>query len=238
MTKNTLPKYQRIERDIITSIRNGDLKPGDKVDSESVLKKKYGVSTITVRKAFSDLINDGYLVGVQGAGTFVAKKQMIQALTSISFNEELIRQGYSTSMKIDRIEYVINATAAEKLGVDKDEEILCISRIRYADDNPVAYHISYIKPGLLSEKEAEEVKKTKSLYETFNRHDIFPIMVNENYSVKAIGDAHICSCMNVKKGYNSFFVKRTTFDELNEIVEYAETYFNHDFYSVTVNIKA
>ena len=73
MTKNTLPKYQRIERDIITSIKNGDLKPGDKVDSESVLKKKYGVSTITVRKAFSDLINDGYLVGVQGAGTFVAK---------------------------------------------------------------------------------------------------------------------------------------------------------------------
>ena len=41
MTKNTLPKYQRIERDIITSIRNGDLKPGDKVNLNSAKKAGY-----------------------------------------------------------------------------------------------------------------------------------------------------------------------------------------------------
>ena len=70
-------KYRKIEEDIIEAIRDGRLRPGDRIDSESVLKQRYGVSTITVRKAFSDLINQGYLNGVQGVGTFVAKKQMM-----------------------------------------------------------------------------------------------------------------------------------------------------------------
>lgn len=50
-------KYFQIKQDIINDIKSGSLKPGDKIDSESVLKKKYSVSTITVRKAFNDLIN-------------------------------------------------------------------------------------------------------------------------------------------------------------------------------------
>ena len=33
-------KYFQIEQDIIEAIKSGRLKPGDKVDSESVLKKK------------------------------------------------------------------------------------------------------------------------------------------------------------------------------------------------------
>ena len=69
-----IAKYFQIEQDIINAIKSGDLQPGDKVDSESVLKKKYNVSAITVRKAFNDLINEGYLIGVQGVGTFVTNK--------------------------------------------------------------------------------------------------------------------------------------------------------------------
>ena len=104
-------KYFQIEQDIIAAIKSGQLKPGDKVDSESVLKKKYNVSTITVRKAFTDLINEGYL-GIQGLGTFVAKKQMIRGLTSLSFSDELLQQGYEIDMHVDKIELITNAQMA------------------------------------------------------------------------------------------------------------------------------
>ena len=43
--------------------------------------------------------------------------------------------------------------------------------------------------------------------------------------------------MNIRKNAATFFVKRLTFDQRDEIIEYAETYFNKDWYSVTVNIK-
>ena len=110
-------KYFQIEQDIIAAIKSGQLKPGDKVDSESVLKKKYNVSTITVRKAFTDLINEGYLTGIQGLGTFVAKKQMIRGLTSLSFSDELLQQGYEIDMHVDKIELITNAQIAEKLTI-------------------------------------------------------------------------------------------------------------------------
>ena len=43
MTSIKQHKYALIENDIIDRINSGTLKPGDKVESESVLKKKYGV---------------------------------------------------------------------------------------------------------------------------------------------------------------------------------------------------
>jgi DNA-binding GntR family transcriptional regulator len=238
MARGKISKYDRIEQDIIEAIRHGDLKPGDKVDSESALKKKYNVSAITVRKAFTDLINDGYLVGIQGAGTFVAKKQMIRGLTSISFSEELRDQGYKVDMRIDSIEEVQNDFTAEKLGIDPQDTQVCVRRVRLANNEPVAYHISWFSAKILSADQAMGIKKTRSLYDTLKKCGIYPTWVNENYSVKEIIDANIYKQLNVKKGYPSFFVRRTTFDAMNNIIEYAETYFNKEWYSVTVNIKA
>ena len=86
VSRGQVAKYLRIESDILAAIKDGRLKPGDKLPGQSEMKRRYGVSAITVRKAFADLINDGYLVGVKGSGTYVARRQMIRALTSISFS--------------------------------------------------------------------------------------------------------------------------------------------------------
>ncbi len=231
-------KFVIIKNDIIQAIKSGVLKPGDKVDSESKLKKKYGVSTITVRKAFSELINDGYLVGVQGLGTFVTKIQMVRSLTSISFSEELRQQGYEVGMLIDSIEEITDKEIAEKLVIDADTPLLCVKRVRLANNEPVAYHISYIATTLLSMEQCEDIKTSRSLYETLNKYGIYPDAVIETYSVREINDANISQQLNVKKGYPSFFVKRFTYNAKDEVIEYANTYFNKDWYSVTVNIKA
>lgn len=230
-------KYIEIEKDIIDKIKRGILQPGDKIDSESILKKKYQVSTITVRKAFNDLINEGYLYGVQGVGTFVAKKQMIRGLTSISFRDELLQQGYKIDMKIDKIEEIHNDYIAEQLGIDKTQSIIAVKRIRLANDEPIAYQSSFVDSRKLSIEQAQLIYEKKSFYQTLAEVKVYPKWVNENYSVKEISDMKILKLMELKKGANAFFVKRIAFDELDQIIEYAETYFNKDWYSVTVNIK-
>ncbi len=230
-------KYFQIEQDIINSIKSGQLKPGDKVDSESVLKKKYNVSAITIRKAFNDLINEGYLIGVQGVGTFVAKKHMIRGLTSISFSDELLQQGYRIDMQVDKIEEVVNSSIADKLEIPQDQKMVCVRRIRLANEEPIAYQSSFVDSRLVSIDQAKKIYENKSFYKTLSECRVFPIWVNENYSVKEVNDNRIAKLMNIKKGTNTFFVKRIAFDEFDKIIEYAETYFNKDWYSVTVNIK-
>lgn len=235
--EHKVAKYIRIKEDIINDIKSGALQPGDKVDSESALKKKYNVSTITVRKAFNDLINEGYLIGVQGVGTFVTKKQMTRGLTSISFSDELLQQGYQIGMLVDKIEEIYNSSIADKLEIPHDQSIVCVRRVRLANNEPIAYQSSFVDSRILSLKQANRIHENASFYKTLKEVKVFPAWVNENYSVKQVNDSRIANLMNIKKNSDTFFVKRTAFDELDKVIEYAETYFNKDWYSVTINIK-
>lgn len=72
--KNPKPLYQQIADDIKSKIRSGQLKVGSSVGSHSELTSRYHVSVITVKKALSDLINQGYLYSRVGKGTFVARQ--------------------------------------------------------------------------------------------------------------------------------------------------------------------
>jgi len=230
-------KYMQIKEDIINDIKSGVLQPGDKVDSESALKKRYNVSTITVRKAFNDLINEGYLIGVQGVGTFVTKKQMIRGLTSISFSDELLQQGYQIGMLVDKIEEIKSPGIADILEIPHDQSIVCVRRVRLANDEPIAYQSSFMDSRLLSLEQAQRIRENASFYKTLKEFKINPVWANENYSVKQVTDGRIAQLMNIKKNSDAFFVKRRAFDEMDQVIEYAETYFNKDWYSVTINIK-
>lgn len=231
-------KYLRIESDILAAIKSGRLKPGDKLPGQSEMRRIYNVSAITVRKAFADLINDGYLVGVRGSGTFVAKRQMIRGLTSISFSDELKEQGYDLGLTVDSIDQVSNAVAATHLDVCEETLLTRVARVRLANGEPVVYQVSYVPSDLLSIKTANKLYETGTFYGVLALCGIYPSVVNETYSVRVVEDAHICDSLGVEKGYPCFFVKRTTFDDDNRIIEYSESCFNKDLYSVTVNIRA
>lgn len=230
-------KYRRIEDDIIEAIKDGKLKPGDKIDSESVLKQKYGVSTITVRKAFSDLINQGYLYGIQGVGTFVAKKQMIRALTSISFSEELLEQKYVIDLHVDAVEEIIDKKISKILDIPEEQSIIRVKRVRFANEEPVAYHISYIDSRIMDLQQAQKIYELKSFYKALEETGRKPTWATENYSVRNVKDPHISDLMGMKKGEAAFFVKRVAFDDEDKIVEYSETFFHKEWYSVNVTIK-
>lgn len=232
-----LPKYLQIKQDIINAIKSGELQPGDKVDSGAVLKEKYNVSTITVRKAFDDLINEDYLIGVQGLGTFVAKKHMNRRLTSISFSDELLQQGYKIDMEVDKIEEVVNDSIADKLLIPQSQPIVCVKRIRLVNNEPIAYQSSFMDSAMLSLEQAQRIRENKSFYKTLAENNIVPVLANENYTIREVNDSRIAKLMNIKKNSDTFFVKRTTVDGSGKVIEYAETYFNKDWYSVTVEVK-
>ena len=66
------PFYEQIEKIIRYDIRKGIIKDGDKLGSHNELSKKYNVSLITIKKALSNLIKEGILIGRTGKGTFVS----------------------------------------------------------------------------------------------------------------------------------------------------------------------
>lgn len=71
---SSAPKYAPVKDAIIRRIAKGDLRPGDRAGSESVLARKHGVSKFTVIKAFTELVNERVLSRSQGRGTFVTEE--------------------------------------------------------------------------------------------------------------------------------------------------------------------
>ena len=59
---------------MVDEIKSGNLKPGDKLDTERAMAEKLGVSRVSIREAVSSLNRMGVLVTKQGGGTYVNSK--------------------------------------------------------------------------------------------------------------------------------------------------------------------
>jgi GntR family transcriptional regulator of arabinose operon len=67
-------RYKQIEEWVTTQIRQGSLRIGDKIPSESELCERFGVSRQTVRIAMSNLAAAGWTETRKGIGTFCAMR--------------------------------------------------------------------------------------------------------------------------------------------------------------------
>ena len=71
---NPKPFYKQVGEEIVNQINSGELKVGDKLETQSELVKRYDVSLITIKRALSDLISEGVLYARAGKGTYVARR--------------------------------------------------------------------------------------------------------------------------------------------------------------------
>ena len=68
------PLYLKLKRLVTDAIAQGTLAGQDAIPGERDLARMLGISRVTVRKAFADLVAEGILVQRRGSGTFVAPK--------------------------------------------------------------------------------------------------------------------------------------------------------------------
>lgn len=70
---NPDPMYKQITDQIKNSIASGDLKPGAKLPSIRELSEALKISAITIKRAYLDLENEGYILTRAGLGSFAAE---------------------------------------------------------------------------------------------------------------------------------------------------------------------
>ncbi|MBB6734633.1 LacI family DNA-binding transcriptional regulator [Cohnella zeiphila] len=76
------PKYQLVKDYVLSQIENNEISQDDRIPSESEFAKMLDVSSITVRKALTDLVNDGVIYRIRGKGSFVANPNAAAVKTS------------------------------------------------------------------------------------------------------------------------------------------------------------
>ena len=70
------PVYSQLAALLREKIGLHEWAPGSRIPSEHELMARFGISRGTVRRAISELVDEGFLVQVRGSGTFVSERAL------------------------------------------------------------------------------------------------------------------------------------------------------------------
>ncbi len=133
------PLYVRIQEYIADLILTGKMKPEDKLRSEREFSDELGVSRMTVRKAMTELVNEGLLDRRHGSGTYVAKpKVTYESHEMLNYVQAMQARNISTSSQLlDMEEIVASRRLAETLQIEIGAPIIRVAILRHANRVPV-----------------------------------------------------------------------------------------------------
>jgi len=105
------PRYAAIKQSICNAVRDGLLKPGDRVPSEAELVEQFDVSRMTANRALRELQAAGILVRRAGSGSFIAEPKPIGQMIEIrNIADEIRARGHVYRARVVQNE-VIRASA-------------------------------------------------------------------------------------------------------------------------------
>lgn len=208
----------------------GDEFEDGRIPPEATLAEDLGVSRTTVRDALGKLEHEGAIYRKQGAGTFVNKPglQIKSRLEEIwSYEQVLEEHGYKPAVKVLRDEIVPAAPeTAAALGLEAGAKVVEIEKVFLENRKPVVLTRNRIPAELFeaSEHEHDELPLYEFLEEYTDRHltyyvsEIVPMAFDADQSKK----------LGVKKGTIGLAFVEVGYDQGNEAVVHATSYFRDD----------
>ncbi len=89
---SSIPLYEQIKEAIKKDIVTGSLKAGEKLPSVRSLARDLKISILTVKKAYDELVDEGFIETRQGLGSFVLEdnSQLKQEEKNKTLEEKII----------------------------------------------------------------------------------------------------------------------------------------------------
>lgn len=159
------PIFRRIAADLRDAIRRGEYLPGHQLPSGTALAAQYNVATQTVWNAINLLRAEGLVVGLQGAGVFVAKPRLkyYASLTGSrakrleadrrrdTFAQQIEAQGKTARQASTVEELPADGEVAAHLRIEAGTPTALRRRVMYADDEPLQLGDSYYPLTIVSD---------------------------------------------------------------------------------------
>jgi GntR family transcriptional regulator len=232
---SAVPLYFQVENLIKKYIESGKWKGGEKIPSEQELCKMFDVSRNTVRKAISDLIEEGILYIEHGKGTFVPHKMFNHPSERLlGFSEEMKRKNVSPGAKILE-KGLIDAPPFVK-EILKGNKVFNLKRLRLANDKPIAIEDAYLPkekfPGLL-----DDFTEKDSLYETLKlKFGVQPYYATETIEAGLPAEEE-AKLLKITTSKPILRIERRTFVKSGEIIEFVKAVYRADIYRITLNLR-
>jgi GntR family transcriptional regulator len=232
------PRYvqlrKRIEKAMDPDV--GILPPGASLPSEREIASLTGLSRVTVRNAIQALVEAGIVVQRQGSGTFVTEKaqRVEQSLSHLtSFSEDMTRRGMkSTSVWLERSICLPSPEETIALALSANDSVSRISRLRMADDRPMAIERAALPVGILP----NPIAVTTSLYDVLEQDGNRPVRAIQKISAINLGqdDADL---LGVAEGAAGLRIERVSYLPSGRVAEFTKSIYRGDAYDFVAELR-
>lgn len=233
-----IPLHFQINNDLREAIKAGTWGVGELFPNDKQLMEKYGVSSVTVRRAVAELVHEGLLERVPGKGTFVKRVIMEEVRGRLTgFFEEMRAKGVHPSAEILQAVAVDSSRDYRdlpQLKVFKETKLMMMERVHKMDDQPVIFIRSFL-PFHIGSQLVNYDLCNRGFYEVFEEE--LGILVDEAEQVisTALAEPKQAKVLQIPTKTPLLIVERTTYASGNPI-EFAINAYRSDRYKYRVHL--
>lgn len=225
MNTNQKPQTlcQKVQEEIRKMIAVSAGAENERLPSERVLAEKMGVSRITARNAYQALVNRGLLR--PGKRGYRIRKNAYEGVLTLDGFTRGVGEQEEVRTKILGVETIKpEREIMIALGCGLHDEILRIRRLRLIGGRPCQLEWCHLVRGKFPD--ITENRHMQSIYRTFEtKYDTRIVRAEQILSViKA--ESEVLELLKFEPGEKVLFLKRTSFDQRDNPVEYVHLYLN------------
>lgn len=216
--------------------------PGQRLPSEAILCKRFGVSRVTLRRALASLEQRGLVHPQAGRGWYLGASHLEAPVSEEpgvlqSFTEMARSRGLTPdSVVLHCQRRPAQWDEAEELAVAPGAELLSLRRLRRLDGIPVAVDHSLVPAALLPRASAEQFR-TGSLYAALQGNGVRP--VRADYEVQAVAaDRDHAELLGVEVGSPLLSARQICTDTRGRRIERGHITYRGDRYRFRAVLRA
>ena len=228
------PLYSRIQEYIAELIISGKLAPDTKIQSERDFSEDLGVSRMTVRRAITELVNEGLLERKHGTGTYVAKpKVTYESRELVNYGQALqARNIAAASQLLEFDEIVASRRLAEILRIEIGDPIYRVSILRFANRVPVILERVFIPCTLCPKLEEWDLEKSPIYDLLTDVYHINPLRISQTVEA-VVADEPVTQQLRVSEGFPLLMLSRVIYGkESQNPVVFGQDLVRRDYASI------
>lgn len=233
------PAYLQLHAHLVESIESGQWPSGQALPSERDLSAAVGLSRMTVRRAIEEAVRDGLVEQRRGSGTYVRSRRLEQTVDRVlGFTDEAKLLGFRPGSRLLEVAAVgADPEVGAALGCEAGTSVRRISRVRTADDAPLALQVAYLRPSM-HDLGLEDLERHGSLYAAIEvRFGVTPRRARQSISAR-LPSRHERRLLDIGRFDPVLALERVTYDADDAPFEYVRSAYRGDRYALALDLRA
>lgn len=217
-----------VQERLLYEMRFGAYRENARLPRESALAQELDISRTQLRDSLAELEREGFISRRQGLGTIINRHVLnvpVRMDLEIEFMEMVRRSGCKPAEKLVKVSSVLSASAAQKLGIGRTDEMLFVSRIVTADGKPVIYCEDYIPKAFIKDKDYSDMDLEQPIFVFLKEKCHRDAYLDVTEIRPAAARANVASRLGVSEGTPLLFMDEVDYDFDGTPVMYSRQFY-------------